>query len=296
VDLTRISFTTAQVKYVDVNKSSLQCSPLHTHAAAYDYRRRSPPYNSRRSASPPRNRRPSPGRREDGRFSPRRPPPRDDDRETRPTYRRSHSRSRTRSRTPRQSAPQVEVTTTESTSEVSAPAERVAVPPQPPSPHHQKPPHQLGGPSEDNVPKPSIPTETAPESAADLDVTMVDVQPPTQPKAFSVSTTAPPTQPKNFSRPPPTRPRSDPTNSAQVHPSHQPQTPATTSAPVPTQDPDPAVAETTVEEEPEMKLPEIKRFELPNASGKEKDKSHAKNIDNTVNYLQSYMVSPPLYF
>jgi len=257
---------------------------MQTPAAAYDYRRRSSPYHSRRSASPPR-RRPSPGRREDGRFSPRRPPPREGDQMERPTYRRS--RSRTRSHTPRLPAPQVEVQPTEPSSEIppSAPGEGAGVPPKPSSPHSQKSINQPSGPSEVHVPKSSIPIEATPESTVDTDVTMVDVRPPTQPKAFSVSTAVPPTQPKNFNRPPPTGPRLAPTTPGQLHPSHQPPTSETPSAPVPTQpDPGPAIADAPIEEEPKITLPRIEELVLPTPRGME-------NAAKTVNRIQSHVVS-----
>ncbi|KAF9652926.1 hypothetical protein BDM02DRAFT_3108580 [Thelephora ganbajun] len=110
---------------------------------------------------------------------------------------------------------------------------------------------------------------------------MVDVQPPTQPKAFAVCTTIPPTQPKNFNRPPPTGPRLVSTSPGQLHPSHQPPIPETRSPPAPTQpDPGPAITDDPVEEEPEIKLPTIQQFALPVPSGKE---NSVKNLDKTVN-------------
>ena len=245
-----------------------QCSSIHTSITAYDYRRRSPPYHSRRSASPPRCRRPSPGRREDGRFSPRRPPPRDDDREGRPTHRRSRSRSRsrsrTRSRTPRLPAPRLDAHPTEPVSEALAPAlvQGADVEPPPTSPRRQKLANRSIEHPETHSPKPSIPVEASLGPTVDTDVTMMDIRPPTQPKAFTM-TTAPPTQPKSFNRPPPTGPRLVPTATGQLPPPRQPRTPEPPPAPEPTQsDPDPATAGTPTIEEPEITLPRIEPFQL----------------------------------
>lgn len=136
-----------------------------------------------------------------------------------------------------------------------------------------------------------MPTETIKESTFDADVTMVDIQPPTQPKAFSVSTIAPPTQPKNFDRLPPTGPRSIPTAPEQPHP-HQP--PTTPSASTSTQDSKPAVPDIPTEEKPEIKLPEIKKFVLPNPNPlkKDTDQNPTKHIDNTIDELlrRSYIM------
>jgi len=274
----------------------LQCSSMRTPTTAYDYRRRSSPYHSRRSASPPRYRRPSPGRREDGRFSPRHPPPRDDGREGRPTYRRSRSRSRTRSHTSRPPTPRIEVQLTEPTSKasVSVPVEGAEVSPKPLSPRSQKPLDLLSEPSEVHVPKSSASDEVTPVSAVEGDVTMVDVQPPTQPRAFTVNTAIPPTQPKNFNWPPPTGPRLVPTTSGQLHPPHQPPTPQTSSAPTPTQsEPGPVIAGTPTPEEPQITLPPIEEFKLPTPSGKGEA---SKNLHKTVSNTQSDVVSPFLCF
>lgn len=123
---------------------------------------------------------------------------------------------------------------------------------------------------------------------------MVDIQPPTQPKAFSVSSAVLPavTQPKNLNRLPPTGPRSALTTSGQLHPPHQSPRLGTPSVP-PTQDQSLAVADTPVEEESKIQLPEIKKFELPNPSGKKdkNDNNPAKNIDNTVDRLQFHAIS-----
>lgn len=168
------------------------------------------------------------------------------------------------------------------------------------SPHCQKPSDQSNKNSEVHVPKPLISTETTPEFAADADVTMGDTQPPTQPKAFPVSSTVLPavTQPKNFNRPPPTGPRSVLTTPGQPHPPHQSPIPGTSSTPVPTQDPKLAVGDSPIQEEPGIQLPEIKKFELPNPSGKKdkNDNNPLKNIDYTVSHLQSYAMSFPLCF
>lgn len=262
---------------------------MQTRTTAYDYRRRSPPYHSRRSASPPpRYRRPSPGRREDGRFSPRRPPPQDDNRDGGPARRRS--RSRTRSHTPRPPAPKVEVQPTESTHEVSAsaPVKGTEVPQKPSSPRSEKPLDQPSESSEIHIPKSSASGDAVPESVVDTDVAMVDVQPPTQPKAFVVSTAVPPTQPKNFNRPPPTGPRLVPT-SGQLRPPHHPPIQETSSVPAPThQDPGIVIPDAQIEEEPEIKIPEIKPFELPTPQGRDKV---FEKLDNTVNCIQSHVVS-----
>lgn len=273
---------------------------MQTPTTAYDYRRRSPPYHSRRSASPPRYRRPSPGRREEGRFSPKRPPPRDDDREGKPVNRRSRSCSRTRSRTPQPPVPQIEVQPTESTSEVpaSAPVEGTETSRKPPSPHGKKPLDQPGEHLEQTQ-KSSTPIDTAPESTVDSDVTMVDVhvQPPTQPKAFAVSTTAPPTQPKNFNRLPPTGPRLVPTPPRPPHLPHQPPMPEKLSTPVPTRpDPSPTTTGAPIEEEPEIKLPKIQEFTLPDPRASQRNQQQPEDspftkLDKTVNHTESYAIS-----
>jgi len=91
------------------------------------------------------------------------------------------------------------------------------------------------------------------------------------------------TQPKNFNRPPPTGPRLVLTTPGQPHAP----TLGTSSAPVSTQDPNLAVVDPLIEEETEIQLPEIKKFELPNPSGKKdkNDNNPAKNIDNTIDKL-----------
>ena len=275
---------------------------MQTPTIAYDYRRRSPPYHSRRSASPPpRYRRPSPGRREEGRFSPRRPPPRDGDREGKPVHHRSRSCSQTRSRTPQPPVPQVEVQPAEPTSEVpvSAPIEGTEISRKHPSPRDQKSLNQPGEHSE-QVQKSSTPIDTAPESTVDIDVPMADVhvQPPTQPKAFAVSTAAPPTQPKNFNRLPPTGPRSVPTPPRPPHLPHQPPMPEKPSTPVPTRpDPGPTTAGAPIEEEPEIKLPKIQEFTLPDPRGSQRgnqpqpEDSPFTKLDKTVNHTESYVIS-----
>ena len=274
-----------------IEKPSLQCSSMQSPTTAYDYRRRPSPYHPRRSASPPpRYRRPSPGRREDGRPSPRRPP-RDDNREGRQTSRRSRSHSQTRSRTPRSPALPAEVQPADPTSEVSAsaPVQEVDISPTPTSPHCQKPANQPGDPSETHVSKPPVPVEVAPEPMADADVTMVDVQPPTQPKAFAASTTAPPTQPRNFNRPPPTGPRLVPTATGQLHPPHQPPIPETSSTPAPAQcDTCPSTTDTPITEEPTITLPQIGEFTL---AAEEKDRNRLERLEKTVNHIQSHAVS-----
>ena len=124
---------------------------------------------------------------------------------------------------------------------------------------------------------------------------MTDIQPPTQPKAFSASSTALPAvnQPKNSNRPPPTGPRLALTPS-QLHPPRQSPPLGTSSTPASTQDPNLAVVDAPIEEEPGIQLPEIKKFELPNPSGKKdkNDNNPVKNIDNTVNHLRSH----PIWF
>lgn len=133
-------------------------------------------------------------------------------------------------------------------------------------------------------------TDTA-EPTVDTDVTMVDVQPPTQPKAFAVSTSTPPTQPKNFNRLPPTGPRV-PTAPGPLH-LHQPPVPETPPTPVQTQpDPAPAIAGAPVGEGPQVQLPEIGKFTLPerrNSNGKD----IFKMLDKTVNYVQSHVALYP---
>jgi hypothetical protein len=65
------------------------------------------------------------------------------------------------------------------------------------------------------------------------------------------------------------------------------------STPTPTRDPNPAVVDAPSEEGPVIQLPEIKKFELPNPSGKKDKNDHnpVNNIDHTVSYLQSRAVS-----
>ena len=127
------------------------------------------------------------------------------------------------------------------------------------------------------MPKSSIPVEASLGPATDADITMVDVQPPTQPKAFAVSTAVPPTQPKNFNRPPPTGPRLVPPTTVQPPAPHQPPVQETPPAPTPTQsDPGPAVADAPVVE---LNVP---GFEL---TGRDK----VAKIEKTVGQIQSHV-------
>ena len=113
---------------------------------------------------------------------------------------------------------------------------------------------------------------------------MVDIRPPTQPKAFAVSTTAPPTQPKSFNRPPPTGPRLVPTATGQLPPPRQPRTPETSSAPEPTQpDTGPATTGTPSIEEPEITLPQIEPFLL---IPEESKRDAIGRLEKTVNSIQ----------
>ena len=108
---------------------------------------------------------------------------------------------------------------------------------------------------------------------------MLDAQPPTQPKAFAVSTTAP-TQPKNFNRLPPTGPRLVPTPGP-PHPQHQSQILETSPTPVPTRpDPGPTTAGAPAEEEPEIKLPKIQEFTLPNPHENQHRNQHGNQHGN----------------
>lgn len=116
---------------------------------------------------------------------------------------------------------------------------------------------------------------------------MMDVQPPTHPKAFTVSTTAPPTQPKSFNRPPPTGPRLVPTVTGQLPPLHRPATPEPSSAPAPTQpDPGPGTADAPIVEEPEITLPKIEPFVLLADEGR---KAMMERLDKTVKYIQFHV-------
>lgn len=128
---------------------------------------------------------------------------------------------------------------------------------------------------------------------------MVDTQVPTQPKTFSASSVVPPavTQSKNFNRPPPTGPRLVLTTPGQIHPPHQSPTLGTSSTPTQTQDPNTAAVDALIKEEPVITLPEIKKFELPNPSGKKdkNDNNPVKNIDMTVNHIPPHATSFRLY-
>jgi hypothetical protein len=116
----------------------------------------------------------------------------------------------------------------------------------------------------------------------------VHVQPPTQPKAFSVSTTAPPTQPKNFNRLPPTGPRTVATTPRP----HQSPMPEASSAPVPLRaNPSPTTAGAPIEEEPEIKLPKIQEFALPNPRADRSGDNPFIKLEKTVNHIQSHVVS-----
>ena len=121
----------------------------------------------------------------------------------------------------------------------------------------------------------------------DTDVTMADIHPPTQPKAFAVSTTAPPTQPKSFNRPPPTGPRLVPTATGQLPPAHQPPPPGTPSNPGPTQsDSGPATAGASAIEEPEVTLPQIESYELISDTTR---RDAINRLEKTVNSIQPHM-------
>jgi hypothetical protein len=140
-------------------------------------------------------------------------------------------------------------------------------------------------------------TEVVPEPTVDTDVTMADIQPPTRLRPLGASAVASPTQPKNFSRPPPTGPRLISITPGQLHPSHWQSIPETSSVPVPVQDLSSAVADTPVEEEPEIQLPTIPKYELPGAkrpdggnknSGDKDNGEKKKTIENTVGRTQPY--------
>lgn len=142
-----------------------------------------------------------------------------------------------------------------------------------------------------------MPVEAAPEFIVDVGVTMADTQHPTQPRAFAASSAVLPAvaQHNNFNRPLPTGPRLALTTPGQLHPPHQ--SPISL-APSPNQDPNLAVVDAPIEEESGIQLPEIKKFELPNPSGKKdkNDNNPVKNIDNTVNHIQSHTPSFLLCF
>ena len=112
---------------------------------------------------------------------------------------------------------------------------------------------------------------------------MGDIQPPTQPKAFAVSTGTPPTQPKNFIRPLPTGPRLAPTTPEPPQPPPQPPMLGTPSDPVPAQpDSGPTIAGASVEEEPKIGLPKIEEFVVPIADTKA---DRYKKLNKTVNHM-----------
>lgn len=76
--------------------------------------------------------------------------------------------------------------------------------------------------------------------------------------------------------------------------------PETSSTPVPVQDLSPAVADAPVEEEPEIQLPTIPKYELPGAkrpdggnknSGDKDNGEKKKTIENTVSRTQTCALS-----